>query len=365
MQDEKKDEKKEANMKEEKKAEAPPPADDLDIKAPSGMGMKIVVTLIILAAMGGIGYAAYYYILLPEQQREQKLQVHEDFLAAYTAVKNTGYNDFWKCVFPLATEEQANSNLKLESIIMNAISQQEEKFGKHIGGCLETLKKHIEASKTMEPPAEYEEVIKQLPGVLEAAYDAWKTLSDDFSQSGQRAKWDKRLDEAATKGWGQLYVDYENRKKPTDETLRNGRRYMKFVTCAAGKTYVEMGNNVEEVGNALVKEVMQGVCSTPEKAMERFDYIEDNCVTFLTSPNPPAPDEDFEHVMKKGLYYETKSIAVIAGSWEGEEGCLRKARKEKRKLMILNLFNSWVAYKKVAKSVEDIYIGATKELKKK
>ncbi|MFH1435510.1 MAG: hypothetical protein ABIJ56_07310 [Pseudomonadota bacterium] len=359
------DEKKEKKMEEQKQVKAPPPSDDLDVKSPKGMGMKIVVTLIILAVIGGIGYAAYYYILLPEQQRQQKLQMHEDFLAAYTTVKNTGYNDFWKCVFPLATEEQANTNLKLESIINNAISQQEEKFGKHIGGCLETLKKHVEVAKTMESPAEYEEQVKQLPGVLEAVYDAWKALSDEFSQAGQRGTWDKRLDDAATKGWGQLYVDYENRKKPTDETLRFGRRYMKFVTCAVGKTYQEMGNKVEEVGDAIVKEVMQGVCSTPEKAMERFAYIEDNCVTFLTAPNPPAPDEDFDHVMKKGLYYETKSLAVIAGSWEGEDGCVRAARKEKQKLMIQNLFNSWVAYKTVAKSVEDVYIKITRELKKK
>lgn len=342
-----------------------PPVDDVGVKSPTGIGMKIVVTVIIVAAVFGALGAAYFFIIVPDQERETELRKHESFLAAYTTIKNTGYDEFWKCVFPLAAEEQANTNLKLESIIRNAISQNEEGFGKHILGCLETLKKHFDASKDFESLPEYEEDIKQLPHVLEAVYNTWSSLGDEFASAGQRDKWDKRLDEVASKGWGQMYVDYEKRKKSSDETIRNARRYMKFVTCAVGKTYKELGSTITEVEKALTEIVLNDLCVSPEKAIERADYIEDNCVTYLLSPEPPLPDDDWNHVAKRGLFYETRSLAVIAGSWEGQQGCLRLARMEKEKLLIQNLFNAWLAYKKVAKSVENTYVKTTKELKKK
>jgi hypothetical protein len=356
----------EGSMEDEKKTDKESrPADDADVKAPTGMGMKVAVTLIIIVAIAAALGAAYYFILLPEQKRKAELQKHEDFMAEYTRLRNTGYDDFWKCVFPLAAEEQANTNLKLESIINNAVSQNEEGFGKHIMGCLETLKGHIDSAKELQTMPQYEESVKQLAPSLETVYDTWKSLGEEFANAGQRAKWDKRLDEVTAKGWGQMYVDAEKGKKSSDTTQQNARRYMKFVTCVVGKSYQEMGNTVSEVEQSLVKEVLDGVCSTPEKAVERYKHLENNCVPFLVGPEPPPADEDWAHVIKKGLYYETRSLAVIAGSWEGRQGCLRTAREEKEKLMIQNLFNAWISYKKVAKSVEDAYLKATKELKKK
>lgn len=353
-------------MEDEKKtSQEPKVADDVDVKAPTGTGMKVAVTLIIIIVIAAALGAAYYFILLPEQKRKGELQKHEDFMAEYTRIRNTGYDDFWKCVFPLAAEEQANTNLKLESIISSSISQNEEGFGKHILTCLETLKAHIEAAKELQAPAVYEESVKQLAPTLQAVYDSWKIVGDEFANAGQRAKWDKRLDEVTLKGWGQMYVDAEKGKKSSDTTQQNARRYMKFVTCVVGKSYQEMGNNSTEVAESLVKNVLDGVCSTPEKAVERYKYLENNCVPYLVGPEPPPVDEDWAHVLKKGLYYETRSLAVIAGSWEGRQGCLRTAREEKEKLMIQNLFNVWIAYKKAAKSIEDVYLKSTKDLKKK
>ena len=227
------------------------------------------------------------------------------------------------------------------------------------------LKKHIDGAKALTGPPEYSEGLKQLPQTLEAVYSAWKAEGDQFAGAGARGKWDKRLDDVTEKGWGQMYVDYEKGKKSTDETMRNARRYMKFVTCTVGKTYQEMGNSVQEVETAITALVLSTLCATPEKAMERTEYIESNCVTFLVASDPPPPDADWEHVMKRGLFYETRSLAVIAGSWEAQDGCLRAARKEKSKVMIQNLFNSWVAYKKVARGIEDVYLKKVKELKKK
>jgi len=356
----------EGSMEDEKiTSQEPKAVDDGDVKAPTGTGMKVAVTLIIIILIAAALGAAYYFILLPEQKRKAELQKHEDFMAEYTRLKTTGYDDFWKCVFPLAAEEQANTNLKLESIISSSISQNEEGFGKHILTCLETLKAHIDAAKEFQALPEYEESVKQLAPALQNVYDSWKIVGDEFANAGQRAKWDKRLDEVTSKGWGQMYVDAEKGKKSSDATQQNARRYMKFVTCVAGKSYQELGNTVSEVEESLVKEVLEGVCSTPEKAIERYAYLESTCVPYLVGPEPPPVDEDWAHVIKKGLYYETRSLTVIAGSWEGQQGCTRTAREEKEKLMIQNLFNAWIAYKKVAKSVEDVYLKTTKDLKKK
>jgi hypothetical protein len=343
------------------------PVEDVDVKSPTGAAGKIIVTVIILLALAAGAAAVYYFSLKPNAERKALLQKHDDFMSAYTALRATGYDDFWKCVFPLATEEQANSNLKLESIIKAAVTQNEEGFGKHILECVPMLKKHIDGAKGLTGPAEYAESVQQLPQTLEAVYDAWKTIGDRFAGAGARNKWDKRLDEVTAKGWGLMYVDYEKRRKSTDETMRNARRYMRFVTCAVGKTYQQLGASVSEVETALVATVLGGggLCSTPEKAMERGDYIESNCVTFLVSSDPPPVDADWDFVVKRGMYYETRSLAVIAGSWEGQDGCLRAARKEKEKFLIQNLFNAWVAYKKVAKGIEDIYRKRTSELKKK
>jgi hypothetical protein len=356
----------EGSMEDEKKTDTESrAADDADVKSPTGMGMKVAVTLIIIVVIAAALGAAYYFILLPEQKRKVELQKHEDFMAEYTRLRNTGYDDFWKCVFPLAAEEQANTNLKLESIINSAISQNEEAFGKHILSCLDTLKAHIEGVKELQPLPGYEENVKDLGPALETVYDTWKSVGDEFANAGLRDKWDKRLDDVTAKGWGQMYVDAEKGKKSSDATQQNARRYMKFVTCVVGKSYKEMGNSVSEVEASLVKEVLDGVCSTPEKTIERYKHLEDSCVPFLVGPEPPPVDEDWAHVLKKGLYYETRSLAVIAGSWEGRQGCIRTAREEKEKLLIQNLFNAWIAYKKVAKSVEDVYLKSTKELKKK
>lgn len=353
-------------MQDEKNPEqAPRPADDADVKSPTGAGMKIAVTVIIVAVIGGLLAAAYFLFLVPEQERKAALAVHEDFLSEYTGIKASGYDDFWRCVFPLATEEQANSNLKLESIIKNAIGQNEEGFGKHIVECLPILKKHVDASKTLKAPPDYASGVKELPVVLQGLYDAWATIGDQFASAGMRDKWDKRLDEVATKGWGQMYVDAEKGKKSADETQRNARRYMKFVQCAVGKKYQEMGNNTTEVQETLVNVVLNTLCVSAEKAIERTAYIEKTCVPILTSPDPPAVDEDWAYVLQKGMYYETRSLSVIAGSWEGQQGCLRLARMENEKLIIENLFNAWVAYKKVAKGIEDVYIAKVKDLKKK
>jgi hypothetical protein len=356
----------EGNMQDEKNPEQKPrPVDDADVKAPTGAGMKIAVTVIIVAVIGGLLAAAYFLFLVPEQKRKAELAVHENFLSEYTGIKASGYDDFWRCVFPLATEEQANSNLKLESIIKNAIGQNEEGFGKHIVECLPILKKHVDAAKTLEAPPDYASGVKELPVVLQGLYDAWAAVGDRFASAGMRDKWDKRLDEVATKGWGQMYVDAEKGKKSTDETMRNARRYMKFMQCADGKRYQEMGKNSLEVQETLVNVVLNQLCVSAEKAIERTDYIEKTCVPFLTSPDPPAVDEDWAYVLQKEMFYETRSLSVIAGSWEGQQGCLRLARMESEKIMIENLFNAWVAYKKVAKGIEDVYISKVKDLKKK
>jgi len=343
--------------------------EEIDVKAATGTASKIIIAVIILLLIVGGILAIYFFSLKPASERKMELSKHEDFMAAYTAMRATGYDEFWKCVFPLATEEQANSNLKLENIIKNSISQNEEGFGKHILECLPSLKKHLDSSKEIKGPPEYSESLKELPSALEVLYSSWKILGEWFANAGERNKWDKRLDDVTEKGWGQMYVDAEKRQKSTDETMRNARRYMKFVTCSVGKTYQELGGktgSISDVEANLVASVLGsgGICSSPEKAMERFDYIESKCVPYLTSPEPPPPDADWDFVAKKGIYYETRSLAVLAGSWEGQDGCIRAARKEKEKVMIQNLFNGWVGYKKVAKSIEDIYRNKIKELKK-
>lgn len=354
---------------------------DIDIKHPGGVGMKIVVLLVILAAIGG-GVAAWYFLLyMPEEQRKARLAVHTDFWNEFTEYQAKGYGSTWSCIFAGTEQNQVNTNLKLEQVIGTALAQNEALFGKLIIACIDndealleavgkepppgmvSMEQHVKNLREMEVPEPYQEQFEGTPEALEEVYTAWKTLGEYFMGAEERAKWDAKLTEAANNGWGQLYAKSFKKDKPDATHYANAWRYYKFMTCALGKDYSELGefNNTEQMENLIGKIMVDGDCSTDEKAAAYFPTIDSCAQKYLLSSKTDLEDPLFANAVKKKYFNETRSLAAIAGSWQDPEtgaeysGCIRRARAHIKATGISHLFKASMAYSQSRMQLLDVY----------
>jgi hypothetical protein len=354
---------------------------DVDIKPPSGIGMKIGILVAILAVIGG-GVAAWYFLLYkPEVEQEARLKVHVDFWNEFTRYHAEGYGSTWSCIFAGTEESQVNTNLKLEQLIDTALSQNEAMFGKLIIACVDndegmleavgkepppsmvSMEQHAENLRQMDVPPPYQETFEGLPETLEEIQNAWRELGQYFMEADERAKWDTELTEAANNGWGQLYVKSIKREKPKASHLANAWRYYKFMTCALGSDYADLGEfkTTKELEALIGKIATEGECSTEEKAAAYFPTIDACAKEYLLASKTDIGDAQFQNAIKEHWYDETRSLAAIAGSWEdpetGEihEGCIRKARAHIKATGISHLFKSSMAYSQSRIELSKIY----------
>ncbi|MBW2260521.1 MAG: hypothetical protein JRG91_01000 [Deltaproteobacteria bacterium] len=367
-----------------------PPADDMDIKVSKGTGVKIVVMLLILASIGG-GVTSYYFFLLkPEQERQANLQVHKDFWNEFTEYHATGYGGTWKCIFGGTAESQVNTNLKLETVIETAISQNEGLFGKLILACLDndealleavgkepppslvgTLA-HAENLRGMKVPKGYEEQFEGLPETVEEVDASWRVMAEYFHDANERAKWDSKLTDAANKGWGMLWAKARKREKFNSSDLAQAWRYYKFMSCSLGSDYVELGEfkKISELESLISKISIDGACSTDEKAAAHFPTVDGCAKKFLLSGQANLQDEQFQNAIKNSYYDEQRSLAAIAGSFEGDEGiiykgCITRARTYTKATGITNLFKALMAYSKARIGLLKKYQESKKPYEKK
>ncbi len=347
-----------------------PPADDLgDVKVKKGTAGKIIVLILILAFIGG-GVAAYYFLLLkPEQQREATLQMHKDFWNEFTEYHATGYGGTWKCIFGGTEESQVNTNLKLETVIETAISQNEGLFGKLILACLDNdealleavgkepppglvgTPTHVENLEAMKVPKGYEESFEGIAETLEEVDSSWRVMAEYFQGAEERAKWDAKLTDAANKGWGMLWAKARKREKFTASDLGQAWRYYKFMSCSLGADYSELGEfkKMTELEGLIGKIAVDGACSTDEKAAAHFSTVDGCAKKFLLSGQADLQDEQFQAAIKNSYYDEQRSLAAIAGSFEGDQGiiykgCIPRARAYTKTTGISNLFKALMAY---------------------
>ncbi len=350
---------------------------DIDIKPPRGIAMKIVVLLLILLGIGGSVAAWFFLLYTPEQKRKAELAVHTDFWNEFTKYQAEGYGSTWSCIFGGTAESQVNTNLKLEQIIDAALSQNEAMFGKLILACIDrdeglleavgkeppasmvSMGTHSENLRNMKVPEAYKEKFEGMPEALDEVHEAWKTLGEYFQDAEERAKWDAKLTEAADNGWGQLYAQ----KKPTATHLSNAWRYYKFMTCSLGKDYSELGDfsGNKQLEDLVFKIAIDGECSTDEKAAAYFPTIDGCAKKFLLAGKADLEDPSFQNAVQKKYYNEARSLAAIAGSWQDPEtgaeyqGCIRRARAHIKATGIAHLFSSSAAYAQARIELSRIY----------
>ncbi len=365
--------------------------DDIELKSHKGTGKKIGVLIGLIVLIGG-GVAGWYFMLeKPKQERLAKLEAHRAFWTEFSEYHATGYGASWKCIFGGTDESQVNSNLKLETLIETAIGQNEGMFGKLILACIDGNKemlsglgkepppglvgvsKQVENVKAMDLLPEYEEKFKGFPETTEAMYASWKALGDYFSGADERRKWDKKLDDVSTDGWGTLYVKEQKNEKPVESDLKSAWRYYKFMTCSLGKDYSELG----DVGStsALEKEIgkimVDGDCSTDEKAAAYYPKVEQCATQFLLSASPDLDDPQFKNAVQKSWFREMRSLAAIAGSWQDPEtgadytGCIRRSRTYTKATGIENLFKTIMAYTEARVSLAKAYQAEKAKYEKK
>jgi len=366
------------------------PVDEADVKAPKGTFRKVVVLILILACIGGGVGAWYYFLLMPDQARQAELQMHKDFWNEFQEYHATGYGASWKCIFGGTEENQVDSNLKLETIIETAISQNEALFGKLVLGCLDAdmavlkavkkepppglvgTKKHIENLRAMKVPAAYKSTFEGIPETLEAVDASWRKMAEYFQGADERAEWDQKLTEAANKGWGMLWAKGQKGEKFGPGDLSWAWRYYKFMTCSLGKDYSELGTfkNYREMEGLIGKIAVDGECSTDEKAEAYFDRVDGCGKKFLLASTPDLKDPMFVNAIQKGYFNEQRSLAAIAGRFEGDQGimydgCILRARAYKKATGITNLFKALTAYTKARIDLSKKYQEMKKPLEKK
>jgi hypothetical protein len=346
-----------------------PPADEGDVKVSKGTGKKIVVLIALLLAIGG-GVAAWYMLLYtPEQERKANLEMHQGFWNEFTEYHATGYGGAWRCIFGGTEENQVNTNLKLETLIETAISQNEGMFGKLVLACLDAdpalleavgkepppglvgVPKQIENLKAMKIPPGYEDTFNDIPATLEAVDSSWRQMAEYFQGAEERAEWDSKLTDAANKGWGMLWAKGQKGEKFTTGDLGWAWRYYSFMTCALGKDYSELGEfkNTQELEKLIGSIAVDGACSTDEKAAAYFETVDGCAKKFLLASKPELQQPEFMNAIKKSYYNEQRSLAAIAGSFEGDqgvihEGCIPRARAYTKSTGVTNLFKALSAY---------------------
>jgi len=354
---------------------------DVDIKPPTGIGMKILVLVAIVLAISGGVAAGYFLLYMPQQQRQAELERHQNFYNEFTKIHTDGFAATWKCIFGGTELTQVNTNLKLEQLIESALSQNEATFGKLVLACvsadeevLAALEKEPQAGMTglpgqvealgeLEVEPEYEEAFAGLPETLDAMNESWVFLGEYFEEADKRAQWDKKLTDSANKGWGTLWAKDQKREKFTASDLSHAWRYYKFMTCSLGvEGYEDLGEfkKTTELEALIGKIAIDEACSTEEKADAQFGVINDCAEKYLLASKTELDAERFATAIKKGYYNEQRSLAAIAGSFEGEqgiiyEGCISKARSYRKATGIANLFKAMMAYSQARAQVIEQY----------